>query len=50
MSAIVTALLSSLDAVTAAVNRGEMAAADSLLMTQAVSLNAIFVDLAARGH
>lgn len=45
-----TALVSSLGALTDAVNRGEMSAAESLLMTQAVSLNVIFVNLAARGH
>lgn len=46
----VTALVSALDDATAAVNRGEMAAAESLLMTQAIALNTIFVNLAARGH
>ena len=46
----VTALVNSLDDANAAANRGDMAAAESLLMTQAVSLNAIFVNLAARGH
>ena len=44
----VTALVNSLDDATAAVNRGDMAAAESLLMTQAVSLNTIFVNLATR--
>ena len=46
----VTALVNSLDDATAAVNRGDMAAAESLLITQAVALNTIFVNLAARGH
>lgn len=46
----ITALMSSLDQATAAVNRGEMAAAESLLMAQAIALNTIFVNLAARGH
>ena len=46
----ITALMSSLDDAAAAVNRGEMAAAESLLMTQAIALNTIFVNLAARGH
>lgn len=46
----ITALMSSLDDAAAAVNRGEMAAAESLMMTQAIALNTIFVNLAARGH
>lgn len=44
----ITALVRSLDAVTASVKRGDMSTAESLLITQAVSLNAIFVNLAKR--